>query len=558
MGGDRSTNMSGHFRGLLPLAALVFGCGALDRRDGSLVIDLLNSPGMVSTVDVRIAAGGRSFSRDLSLPGDHRITDFSAIPAGTATIAVILLDVNGGVLASRSQSATVEEHQSVTVTFDFSQGPAIVFLKPVSGTDHHIGDGLIPVVIDQSDRQLIGQIALSVRAHGVSSGETADLSISTDTDTYVSSVDPEIAGDPLPADIELDATACLLSDRSMCSVAKLVLTVSRHDWVRSIPSISAVKPVRAASGVLVTDLDAHLIELAINGDTQATRTLRVPIRERIAVSSSVAITVDQSGTLSTFLVPSLEDGLLSFDGATTGPILDPSMHRVLAGAGSSLLAFDLAGGAGHPLLQAGSSIDTPPLADLLGIAAVDQRGEIFALDGSGARIFSASAGAPVWSPPIRFADRLAVATSAGRVLLFDRVGTATTAVVFDGGGPIALPMVVTGAGSLVVAFDDRLVWIDGSGRLRSSYSFGKTITGAPEPYGSDDSVVIGLINGEALIAAPQTCVSGACPRRPRVLSKMPGTAFSPLVLPAAGADPVRILVARSSGDLEMLRPEEGF
>jgi hypothetical protein len=512
-------------------AALSCG-GPLDRRDGALVVELVDVPEIASAIVLRLEAGGRSSEVRVALPVE-RITSFSAVPVGTATLDAKLF-AGDALLAEKDDLAVeITENVATEIALSFELGPSVTVLDPPENAAHLITDGKIPITVFANDP------SLPIELHFMANGAPIDALFASDR--WIGEVDPSsiLSGAILPSWIEIAIEACPLNVKNACSVTVRPVEVHRRAWSLRLEGASrATPPVwDEARGLVIIGDDRGMLRIAnvATGELVTSAIdLGSPLTKPIALSND-RVLVPAEG--SAFVID------LDAHAITLGPIAlganDPSGAafdgaRFVIGAGTRLLAIDPRSGSIVELASFPGRIRATPLADDRGVIAADVLGNIVSLDVTGAVMMRASAGGLVHSTPVRDGEEIVVATASGRLIRFGSNGIALGAPI-ELGAPVVHPLIFVG-GEVVAAADDRLIFATREG-VRSVL-VGGTITGAPA-MGSEGRVIAGLADGRVTIVDR----SGNA----RILARVGRTAYAPRPIASD-----RVLVAGSHGNLELL------
>lgn len=490
------------------------------------MIELVRLPEQVDAVEVTVRAGGRSFQERLPRPADDRITEFSAVPAGPAELDVRAFAGEQIVAARVAIELQIVENETQSVRINFVDDPEFDIREPPAEEPHRLkGASFIPVEIELANPGL--GIELVARANGL------EVALAESGGRYFGTIDPAIAGEILPASIELEVTACLSGSTVDCLEKTRSIVVTRAAWRRTVAEESASRPVRFEDGLLLADGAGTLHAItSTGGDRFAAVPLGAVVREDIAMNGGTAyVTTRDERTLVVELggAAALRSHSL---GATSAPVAGPG--GVIVAADRALIAVD----GERTIATLPRRVRAPPLWDQDGIVAVDIVGNVQALDAAEAPLFAASVASPVFAAPVRYRGRVVISTSAGEIVQLDGTGNEALPRVALGRPVVHAPVVI--GERLIAAADDRVFFIE-EDRVVAQVAAGATITGGPAPW--KDRVVVGLQNG--LVRAVDENGS-------RPIERVAGAAFGPLVLDD------RIVVVGSSGDLAMLEPEEGF
>ncbi len=101
---------------------LLSGCWApLEQQDGRLHLLLIDAPPEADRVHVVITSDARRFEARVGLPDDGVVRDFSAIPAGLATVQLTLESAGDTIAMHPAVMVEVVEAETVDVPFEFGQ-----------------------------------------------------------------------------------------------------------------------------------------------------------------------------------------------------------------------------------------------------------------------------------------------------------------------------------------------------------------------------------------------------------------------------------------------------
>lgn len=511
------------------------GCGgALDREDGALLIRLVDVPVEIDAVRATVVAGGRTFEATIPPPVDGVVRDFTAIPAGPALVDLELYAGPTLLLVRRGLDVMVTVDAVIELEARFSNGPEFDVEDPGEGSAHAVHDGPIRVVVTATDPAV--QARLTLRAND------QDISVVSTGVGWFAEIEPSVAGEILPASIELEFEVCVEGAVGLCAAVTRRVTVHRRAWSLHRDELGPAPPIVTPSGTIVFGQEPGGVGIvdATGQDLWSVGGLGDGVASRIARAGDVVVTANDDGLVSGVSTTSGQrlPWHVTLGARPTAPASDGV--RVVIGAGRRLVAIDPMTGVEVDLEAPGGSLRATPLADGAGVVAADLRGEVVSLDAMGAVRFRASLGEAVVAAPIRAGDDIIIATIDGTLRRLAIDGTDAQAPL-DLGAAVALRPAVIG-GSVVIAAGRDLAWVDDQ-NVRT-VAAGAPITGAPQPF--LQGVVVGLANGLVLYVRPDGMRT--------IVSRLPAAAFEPVVLTA----PDRILIGSSSGDLQMLRLESEF
>ena len=516
------------------LAAACACTGPLDRRDGALIIELVDVPAQVDELAIEVHAGGRTFALEIARPPNDRITAFSAVPAGSATLDLRLFA--GGLLVATKLGMPVEVVEGATevVTAAFALGPEIVIDDPAVGASHHVADGFVALTVRAVDPALPTRLTVEVGGTQIEALPTAR--------GWFAMIDPALAGPILPAPLDIELEACVIGAGGLCSQHARSVEIHRRAWLVDLGAVAAARPTVAHSAVIIGDESGalHVLEQADGQARFAAVQLAAPLSlPAVDVGGQVAV-VDGANVLS---LVALDTGARSpwqrALGADrpTAPAFDRG--SIIVAAGRRVLQIDPADGSALEIASTAAVIRAPPLADPLGLVVVDVAGHVVVLDAAGAVAGTTSLEAAVIAQPARDGADAIVATVRGHVF---RIASDASAVsLADLGAPVVHAPLVLGD-HVVVAAGEEVAWVSTAGVTRRRLP--APITGAPAAWGPEPGVVVGLRSG--LVVALDS--DGAL----RVIARLEGAALSPAVV---GTE---IAVAGSRGVLDLLKPEEGL
>jgi hypothetical protein len=507
------------------LLFLLVACQPLDRRDGALVIELLHVRSEVDAYRVVVRADGRSFEEMGRRPSDDVIRSFTAVPAGRAEVDVELFAGRTLVHSRVGQTIEIAEDAEATLTLNLEDGPEFEIIEPKGEYQLRTATSIV-VVVQPTNAEL------DVVVRATANGEAIEMQ-QTGTD-YVGTISPSLAGAVLPAPIVLEVTVCLAAAPEDCRMRSQTITVTRASWRAPIASQSRSRAVAWGDALVQVDGGGTLrVFTASTGVEKFSIALGTPVAEDIAIADDVAYATARDGRL--FEIDLVVGAApRSFPlGATSAPVAG-EIGLVVAADRDVLVDRSV-------VATMPGRVRAPPLVDEFGIVAADLFGNVVALDESGAMLFMANVGAPVFAAPVRYGTGTAIATSAGSIVQLDANGLETVPRV-ELMQPIAFAPAVIDV-RLIAASGDRVVFIEGS-RVVASLSVNDTITGAP----------VGWIDGGAIVGTQSGLVRRVTDTASKPIERVRGAALGALVLPAIGA----IAAVGSDGELVLIEPEESF
>lgn len=503
---------------------LIVACGGpLDRVDGQLVITLAGVPQQVDAIDVQVRAGGRTF--DATFAPTTRIERFTAVPTGPGEVDVTLRA--GDTTIDRRTKIPIDIEPEVTfeLPLAFDGGPQITIEAP---RVHRVYESR-SIPVDILDRSFADDLTLTLAANG----RPIDLMPRTATGWLVD-VDPFVATDILPVDLELVAEACFGDGR--CSTTSHVVRVHREVWTQNLPAVSAVAPLVDTATVVAADDSGRLTILdAQTGAIQHTEDLAAPLLVGLARVASSVFVVDgervvRAVDLATRTRSSWEVAL----GDVRPSALVSDGARVYAGANRDLVAIDPNTGASSVLHTAPEALRARPHVDAAGFVVVDVLGEVRSLDPRGVVVASWTLGESVRAGPLRVDETIWVGTLGGRL---HAIGASPPIALEE---PIVHPLLALGD-VVVAAAGASVVFATGDGVERVRVP--APITAAPVAY--DGGVLVGLRNG-LVVAVRADGIT-------RVLSRLADAALGLAIAPDGD-----VLAVGSDKKISRLRAEEGF
>lgn len=519
------------------------GCGGpLDRRDGALVVWLSGAPTAGDRVALELVTeDGRRFSTERPRPADGRVDDFSAVPAGPAELTVTLRAAGGEVTAQRRLQVEIVEGEALELR-PFEGGPSIR-VEARGGGRHPVWAGPIFVDVEERTGAPRSEVVLEVQANG------RPVSVPPAVGgAWILEIDPRLAGDLLPAALELRVQACFRDAPGVCAEAVEVVEVHRQVWAAALserPSGAALRlPERG--WLVVGDEAGGLFVFEEASGAPVGRPQDVPggalgaparLGEVVAVSG-------REGAVHGFRIT--EVGLAP---AWVAPLSAPRPSPVVAGEErflvadqAEVLALDPAGGAPARLGRASAPILAAPLPDPGGPVVADLLGQVLALDADGGPRFRVELEGPVYAPVVRDGAGYLVATGAGDLVFLDEAG-GQRAPPRALGAPVVFAPARLGPNRWAVAAGRTVRFLDGEAEVE--VPLGERVLGAPAPW-PGGGVVVGLFNGRVVVARPE---GGA-----RTLARLGGLALAPLAFDA----PARVALGTSLGAFEVLRAEDDF
>jgi hypothetical protein len=539
---------------LATAAALgIAGCwgGALDRKDGAIKIVLVGMPDNARIVDATVTGGEqRSFHARVPRPVDGIVAVFSAVPVGRDRVDVKLFDEEALTpIEEMSEMVDVIEHDVREVIVRFSKAPDgaldVRIEHPEDGSQYEIANGPITLQVMKGDPMIAIDLRVTVNDR--------ELMLSESVLDWTADVDPHLAGDVVPAQLAIVAHACRAGSTSLCADVTSTIEVNRRHWSAKLGG-AILAPVAVAGDAVIAASragDVGAFGLAEGTSPKGAALPAAPVAGPI-VMDDLAIVVDAAGTVHALpldLAPERWSLALGV-GHATGPSAQPERARIVVGSGRQVFAIDLQAHAKAELFRLADDLGAPPYVDPLGVVAADVRGDLSAFDSMDRRVFDASAGAPVYAPIVRgLASEIIAVTSDGVVNRYDADSGAVIGAPIDLAAAVRAAPIIAGD-HLVIAAADQLAWIDRSGSVVAKYPVGAPITAAPRlvPWSLKPTVAIGLRTGAVLFA-----------RIDEPLKSLSNIEGAVLALAPADAGSVHLVIAGGSrGDLEALRPEEGF
>ncbi|MBI2378675.1 MAG: hypothetical protein HYV07_32070 [Deltaproteobacteria bacterium] len=504
-------------RGLALVLAL--SACALDRVDGAIVLDLEGLPSTADSIRVDVATGESRFL--VRVPSAPRIDALSAIPVGPARLDIAALDGEDIVAEATGLRVDVERDVRTTLTVLLEPTVGLRVDDPADRSEHHVGDGDIPVVVTLLDPSVPTSIEVSA------AGES--IPMTPNSNGWVGSIPVSAAGVKLPAWVEVTFSAVARGRRT--TLARRI-RAHRSAWRAQL----GPRPIAARVGadlLVVGDELGHLAFLSLATGTSSVEriALEPPIVGLAAITNGVIVRAG-SGSL----YRSEATALVKLDFDATGSTLPSTFgDRALIGRGRELIAID-GDSAPRRFAEVGGSLRAPPLVDAEGVVAADLGGRVVAFSSEGVVLGQAAVGESVLARPFRASrgELIAAGSLTGRVVALGSAGAREL-------GTLSAPVVHTAVeslGSVWIAAGDVLFELEETPRA--------TRVGAPitaPPVGLRGRVVVGVSDGRVLAvdrsgfrlwSAFDSAVTGLVPLE----------------------DQGRVLALMASGLVELIAPEE--
>ncbi|MBI4821186.1 MAG: hypothetical protein HY791_33310 [Deltaproteobacteria bacterium] len=517
VGGIHSRRAPVNLRPVIALGPLCLAACALDRVDGSLILELLGVPSEATLLEMNVRSEEREFGATISRPKDDVVREFSAIPAGSALVSVTALTDGEAVAASDQTPIVVPAWSELSVRLELHSLSALRIVDPPDGTQAHIGDGPIPIVITALDPGRKG--TLVVEANGRPVGMTENST------GWIGQVDPRFVGPRLPALLELTAR---LTQGGRTTRSSRRVEVHRRAFALRV---HALPRVAVSAGVVwVGDSSGEVFQLETSsGDAHGRWSLGGGVIALTAVGSG-AMALTEGGDL-VFVDSSSDPRILDLraEGSTS---LSSISKRVAVGVGRQLITFEAPDGIAETIATFGSTLRAPALVDEHGLAAADLSGAVMGFDSSGARVIATSLNEAVVAKPFRSGSGELIVS--GAITGVVKGLTASSAVEYGVfGAPVVFPPCELG-NELVFAAGDQLRYVSGR-----AVSVGAPITAPPRRL--RDRVVVGTSDGRTLLVGSTV----------ELVSVLPSAVTDLVAFEESG----RFLAVGVRGDLEMLEPE---
>jgi len=424
----------------------------------------------------------------------------------------------------------------------FSQGP-IIEVASRSPQGHARASGLIFIDVEDRTPSPPAETVLEVWAAGVLQAPPVYAD-----GGWIIAVDPALAGDLLPADLEVKVQACFQGLPSLCTTRSTTVRVHREAWQHQLsdrPSGPALLVPERGWLVVPDDLgklwllDAQtgaLVQPALQlGDGLVGAAVRQ--EETVAVA-------ERSGAV--FGLSITDEGLeQKWQADLSAPRPSPvasQAGRLFVADQAQVYEVSALDGTLSPWGQASAPIVAAPLVLPDGVVVADLLGQVLKLGAPGQVTFRTETGAAIYAPAVPQGSELRVGTSEGAWLSLDAQGQVIDRQEF--GAPIVLAPTRQSDGWAVAA-GRSVFFVSGQGVVE--VPMGERIMGAPAPWpGSPAGVVVGLFNGRVVRVR---AASGA-----RTLSVLQGLALAPSV----GTSSNQVIVGTSAGRLHALVPEQDF
>lgn len=522
--------------------SVAWACGQpFDRQDGQLLIVLQGAPESATHLRaVFVAEDGRRFELERARPEDDIVDDFSAVPVGLGTLSLVLL-AERPVLELPDIPVQIEQGAPRTI-HPFSEGPRIEVASR-SPQGHARASGLIFIDVQDRTPAPPAETVIEVWAAGMAQAPPVYAD-----GGWIIAVDPGLAGDLLPAELEVKVQACFQGLPNVCTTRSTIVRVHREAWQRALndrPSGPALSLPERGWLVVPDDLGTLWVLDAQTGEVvQPALALGEGFVGAPARVGSLVAVAERSGVVHGLEIT--DEGLQPvWQASLSAPRPSPvASHagRLFVADQAQVYEVSPVDGSLSAWGQASAPIVAAPLVLADGVVVVDLLGQVLKLSAPSQSVFRTETGAAIYAPAVAEGDELRVGTSEGVWLSLDAQGQVVGRQ--DLGAPIVLAPARQPDGWAVAAA--RSVFFV---RAQSviEVPMGERIMGAPAPWpGSPAGVVLGLFNGRVVRVR---AASG-----PRTLSVLQGLALAPTVL----SEPMRVVVGTSAGRLHGLEPETEF